>query len=140
MTIHAALADAGTFRPWRVAVRNLMDYRRVRDCGWREVGIWGWLGQDGVVRGVVRLGSTTTREFTAAFFGRWPMTLRQIEVAVVREEVWSAMRPGIIIEMPKRRYQNVRIAVEPQWERLRGGSLHLNSQRQCREEPMPVLI
>ena len=92
-----------------------MDYRRQESRWWRDLGLWGWLGSDGHVRGIVNLGSVLEDEFLRAFGRRWPTTFRTIEVQDVRNEVYLAMRPGIIFDAGPHhsRYQRVRLCIEP---------------------------
>src|SRR3712207_3105188 len=57
VTIASTLAARTNFRSWRVGVRNLVDHKRHDSKWWRDLGLWGWLGSDGLVRGIVSLGS-----------------------------------------------------------------------------------
>ena len=68
-------------------------------------------------------------EFLRAFERRWPTTLRPIKVEMVRNEIYFAMRPGIILDTgPHRsRYQRVRMCIEP--------SGKVSSARALTEEP-----
>jgi hypothetical protein len=54
-------------------------------------------------------------EFLKAFGRRWPTTLRRIEVEDIRNEIYFAMRPGIIFDTGPHhsRYQRVRMCIEP---------------------------
>ncbi len=134
---HAARTN---FRSWRIKVRNLVDYRR-RECRWWwDVGLWCWLGADGCVRGIASLGSITEGEFVGAFGWRWPTALRSIDHQELRNEVYFAMRPGIIAHpKPTGRYQSVRFVVAPRTHRRRpvvasGWTEFPSSQ------PIPVLL
>jgi hypothetical protein len=115
VTFAPDLATQTHFRSWRIQVRNLVDHRRHDSKWWRDLGIWGWLGSDGLARGIVSLGSVLEDEFLRAFERRWPTTLRKIKVQDVRSEIYFAMRPGTIFESGPHhsRYQRVRMCIEP---------------------------
>jgi hypothetical protein len=97
---------------------------------------------DGSVRGIVSLGSVMEDEFIEAFGQRWPTILRAIAVEDVRNEVYFAIRPGLISdpETGEGRYQPVRLAVEP------AGKVSLASARarvpshSWRDDAMPVML
>ena len=129
VTIAPTLAAQTNFQSWRIQVRNLVDHRRQDSKWWRDLGVRGWLGSDGLVRGIVSLGSVLADEFLRAFERRWPTTLKPIEVGTVRNEIYFAMRPGIIFDTGPHhsRYQRVRMCMEP------AGKLRLT--RAATEEP-----
>ncbi len=81
------------------------------------------------MRGIVSLGSVLEDEFLIGFRRRWPITLRRVEVETVRNEIYFAMRPGIIFDTGPHhsRYQRVRMCMEP------AGKLRLT--RAATEEP-----
>ena len=64
------------------------------------------------MRGIVALGSITLEEFSEAF-SRWQPTLRRIAPAEVADEVYAAMRPGIVAALDRGGYQTVRFTVRP---------------------------
>lgn len=115
ITVAPTLAAWTNFRSLRIQVRNLVEYRRQQSRWWRDLGLWGWLGSDGLVRGIGSLGSVLEDEFLKSFGRRWPTTLRRIEVQDVRSETYFAMRPGIILDTGPHhsRYQRVRVCIEP---------------------------
>jgi hypothetical protein len=115
LTFAPTLAARTDLRSWRIQVRNLVDHRRQDSKWWRDLGVWGWLGSDGHVRGIVSLGSVLADEFLRAFERRWPTTLKPIEVGTVRNAIYFAMRPGIIFDTGPHhsRYQQIRICIEP---------------------------
>ncbi len=115
VTIAPTLSAQINFRSWRIQVRNLVDYRRQKSKWWRHLGFWNWLGSDGHVRGIVSLGSVLEDEFLRAFSQRWPTTLKPIDVETVRNEIYFAMRPGIVFDTGPHhsRYQQVRMCIEP---------------------------
>jgi hypothetical protein len=121
MSIQPNVAEIGEFSGWRTAVRNTIDYRRGECRWWRDLGVWGWLGADGSVRGIVSLGSVTEGEFCGVFGRRWPISVRPITPTNLRHVIyWEAMRPSVIVEAgPQQgRYQHIKITIEPQ--RTRG--------------------
>ncbi|MDF2970552.1 MAG: hypothetical protein K0R61_1002 [Microvirga sp.] len=102
----------GEFRCWRVSVRNLIDHQRRSSNWWRGVSMHVWLGQDGRVRGVVALDAIMAEEFEEAF-RRWPPTMRRIAPEELADEVYAAVRPGVIAEANGGGYQKVRFTVRP---------------------------
>jgi hypothetical protein len=89
----------GEFVRWRGRVRNAFEHRRRASSYFKGTGVWLWLQNDGSVRGIVSLGAVTADEFVAAFGRRWPITLKPIDVAAVRDQVYYITRPGIIAEV-----------------------------------------
>src|SRR4051812_15668852 len=86
--IDAKLHTLADFWCWRVEARNLIDHRRRASWWWRDLGLSVWLSKDGLTRGVVSLGAVTVEEFEAAVGRRWPLKLRAIDPATVREEIY----------------------------------------------------
>ena len=118
LTIHADIPGSVEFARWRVAVRNLLQHRRASRW-WNEVGLWCWLSADQNVRGIVSLGPVTETEFLTAFGRRWPTTIRPIEIKAVRQEIYFAIRPGVIRDLERwgARYQPIRVTIEPRRDR-----------------------
>lgn len=116
VTIATSLADATQFSSWRKTARNLIDYRRRSSNWWRDTGMWLWLSRDTSVRGILTLGALTEDEFIAAFDRRWPTTIQPIEVKLLREHIYYAMRPAVVVVTSpgQRRYQPIGAALEPQ--------------------------
>jgi hypothetical protein len=97
-----------------------------------------WLGADGQIRGVVALDAITPEEFEEAF-GRWEPSLRRIEPGGLADDVYAAVRPGVIAQVDGAGYQTVRFTVRPRAVRpvsktpVRRAAHHSI-------EPMPVLM
>ncbi len=128
--------DIGEFDPFRVAVRNLIDFQR-RECRWwRDFRLWGWLSSDGHVRGVAALDALQPDEFVDAFL-RWPMSVRRIGVEEVEAAVVAAVRPGVIASAG-RGYQQVKLVIGPKGV-ARVAAPVISVQRRV-IEPMPVLV
>jgi len=97
-----------------------------------------WLGQDGRVRGIVALGSITPEEFSEAF-ARWEPRLRRIGPEELTDEVYAAMRPGVIAEAACGGYRSVRFRVK---QKARTSRALPVIQRENVPEfaPMPVIL
>ena len=67
------------------------------------------------MRGIVSLGAVTAEEFETAVGRRWPVTLWSVDPVAVREEIYRAIRPGLIadVESGRGRYQPLKFAVWP---------------------------
>ncbi|MPR12027.1 hypothetical protein [Microvirga tunisiensis] len=129
------------FWSWRIEARNVIDYRRRTSRWWRHCGLIVWLGADQKLRGVVFLGAVAPVDFLAAF-SRWPMTLRPISPAVLREAIHGFVKPGMIAAMPtsKARYQSLKLAIWPRRNAIKTRSPVPVQIPQVYIEPMPVLI
>ena len=64
------------------------------------------------MRGILHLDAITSKELTDAF-SRWQPTLRRIGPEEVAEEVYAALRPGVIAKVDGGGYQRVRFTVRP---------------------------
>lgn len=139
--IDAGLHTLPDFGCWRIEARNLIDHKR-RSCRWwRDLGISVWLSKDGRVRGIVSLGAVTAEEFNAAVGRRWPLRLRAIDPATVREEVYRVIRPGMIADfgLGQGRYQPLKFAVWPCAHHSPGAPDHENTAPTW-IEPMPFIV
>jgi hypothetical protein len=139
--IDIAPTSPADFSTWRIEARNVIDYRRRTNRWWRNCGLTVWLGADQRLRGIVFLGPVALVEFLAAF-SRWQTTLRPVDPAVLRETIYSIVRPGMIAAMPtsKARYQSLKLAVWPRREATMTRSPVPVQIPQVYIEPMPVLI
>src|SRR4051812_5461986 len=145
--MHAVEIDANLhtlpdFWCWRVEVRNVIDHRRRACRWWRNLGLSVWLSNDGHVRGIVSLGAVTVEEFEAAVGRRWSVTLRDIDSTAVREEIYRAIRPGVIADfgLAQGRYQPIKLYVGPR--RAAHGTSMLGRVPEADHwvEPMPMLF
>jgi hypothetical protein len=129
------------FWSWRVEVRNLVDYRRRTDRWWRDLALNVWLNQDGVVRGIVALGSVTPDEFLAVF-SRWPTALRPITPSTLREEVYAIVQPSRLAfpALPPRRYQSLKLTIAARRNAPKVASLFNEKAVRRYVEPMPILL
>jgi hypothetical protein len=139
--IDIAPTSPADFLTWRIEARNVIDYRRRTDRWWRNCGLTVWLGADQRLRGIVFLGPVAPVDFLAAF-SRWPTTLRPINPAVLRETIYSIVRPEMIAAMPtsKARHQSLKLAVWPRREAVKTRSLVQEREPAAYIEPMPILI
>jgi hypothetical protein len=139
--IDIALLSPAGFWSWRVEVRNVIDYRRRTNRWWRNCGLNVWLGADQRLRGIVFLGPVAPVDFLAAF-SRWQTTLRPVDPTVLRETIYSIVRPGMIATMPtsEARYQSLKLAVWPRRKAIKTRSLVQERAPTVYIEPMPVLI
>jgi len=140
--IDTALHTFADFSVWRVESRNLIDHRRRACRWWRDLSLAVWLGKDGRVRGTASLGAVTVGEFEVAVGRRWPVTLRAIDPATVREAVYRAIRPGLIADVGsgRGRYQPLKFAV---WPRCSQHSPVLQSRENAVPtwiEPLPLIF
>jgi hypothetical protein len=128
------------FHSWRIEARNLIDYRRRTSRWWCESGLHVWLAHDSRLLGVVTLGSVTAEEFILAFTSRWPTALRPISSDNLRNEIFGAVRPGVITPAGSSRYQSLKLAIWPR-RRVSPTKSSISSATSGRHvEPMPVLI
>jgi hypothetical protein len=131
------------FRTWRVAARNILDHLRRSNWNswWRDCGLHVWLGADGKLRGVAFLGAVTPHEFNSAFGSRWPTALRPISSDNLRNEIFGAVRPGVIVPAESSsRYQALKLAI---WPRRRSPPKKSSISAVISDhhiEPMPILI
>jgi hypothetical protein len=136
------VSSPADFWAWRVEARNSIDYRRRGDRWWRDISLNVWLCADGYVRGVVALGSLTASEVVATFDARWATTLRPIDPAHLRTEIYAAIRPAVIAAQRPScgRYQSLKFAVWPQ--RSLPKKMRLPDPRLPGRyiEPMPILL
>jgi hypothetical protein len=97
-----------------------------------------WLGADGQIRGVVALDAITKTEFNEAF-GRSGPTLRRIGPEEIADEIYAAVRPGVVAEVDGGGYQSVRFTVKP---KVRTSQARRVIRREYRAEiePMPVIV
>jgi hypothetical protein len=118
-----------------------MDHRRRTSKWWRHCGLFVWLGADHKLRGVVFLEAVAPVDFLAAF-SRWPTTLRPVDPTVLRETIYSIVRPGMIAAMPtsKARYQSLKLAIWPRRKAIKTRSLVEERAPTAYIEPIPVLI
>jgi hypothetical protein len=126
------------FHSWRIAARNIIDHRRRQCRWWHGVQMQVWLGADGQVRGVGALGSITPEEFIEAF-SRWQPTLRRIAPEEVTDEVYAAMRPGVIAKVDGGEYLRARFTVRPKIVRCVVRP-PLGLWEVAAVEPMPLLV
>ena len=98
------------FRSWRIAARNIVDHQRRGSRWWRGVSLYVWLDADGRVSGIVALDAITPEEFEEAF-RRWEPMLRRLGPEEVADEVYGALRPGVIAETAGSGYQSVRLSI-----------------------------
>lgn len=139
--IELARSSLADFWSWRVEARNVVDYRRRIDRWWRDLAVSVWLNHDGVMRGIVALGSVTPDEFLAVF-SRWPTTLRSIAPSALRDEVYAIVQPSRLAfpELPPRRYQSLKFTIAPQRHAMRAPSRPEVQVASRYLEPMPVLF
>jgi len=109
---------------------------------WRGLSLSVWLSKDGLVRGIVSLGAVTVEEFQAAVERRWPVTLRAIDPATVREEVYAVIRPGLIADFgsDRGRYQPLKFYLGPKRRAERKRPQTGACEASGWVEPMPVLV
>lgn len=105
------LAD---FRAQRKSIHNLISHQRRRSTWWGTVGLWLWRNGE-LLDGLVELGSVTEDEMATAFRRHGALTLRPIEAAGVRVEIYRAALSPLHLPVgpPSRRYQAVSIAISP---------------------------
>jgi hypothetical protein len=110
--IELAQSSFADFWSWRVEVRNVVDYRRRTDRWWRDLALSVWLNQDGMMRGIVALGSVTPDEFLEVF-SRWPTALRPLTPSTLRDEVYAIVEPSQLAfpVLPPRRYQSLKLTI-----------------------------
>lgn len=102
------------FRSQRKSIHNLLSHQRRRSTWWGTVGLWLWRGEDGL-KGVVELGSVTEDEMATALRRHGAVTLRPIDAAGVRVQIYQAAFSPLHLPVGQRsrRYQAVSIAISP---------------------------
>jgi hypothetical protein len=139
--IELAQSSFADFWTWRIEARNVVDYRRRTDRWWRDFALNVWLNQDGMVRGIVTLGSVTPGEFLAVF-SRWPTTLRPITPSTLRAEVYAIVQPSRLAfpALPPRRYQSLKLKIAAQRNAPETITPLSENAIVRYVEPMPILI
>jgi hypothetical protein len=139
--IDAALPSLAAFWCWRVEVRNWLDHRRRESGYWKSVGLYGWLSQDGWVRGVITLDALAKDEVEAALGNRWRTSLFRIGHSDLRDQLYAAVRPGVIWSFgpDKARYQPRKLAIRPRRKPVLTEP-SLSPRQNNFIEPMPILI
>jgi hypothetical protein len=129
------LAD---FLAFRIAARNLIDYRRRADIWWHEVMLQVWLCQDRV-RGVGSLGSLIESEVLEAFQPRWPTSIRLIQPEMLRSEIGVIIGPDSLTSAEvSGRYQGLKFSV---WPRRSGKKVApIVASTISDAEPMPIVF
>jgi len=91
---------------------------------------------------MVSLGAVTAEEFQAAVGRRWPVTLRAIDPAKLREEVYGVIRPGLIADVGagRGRYQPLKFHVGPMRGAVRKVPEVTATETNRWIEPMPILV
>lgn len=89
------------------------------------------------------LGPVQEDEFLEVLGRRWPTTVRAIPVEEFRNEVYFAVRPGIIWDSKPHlgRYQKIKIAIEP--HRILMSMTNLVATTKilaCEKDAMPVVF
>jgi hypothetical protein len=125
------------FRSWRIAARNIVDHQRRGSRWWRGVSLYVWLDADGRVSGIVALDAITPEEFEEAF-RRWEPMLRRLGPEEVADEVYGALRPGVIAETAGSGYQSVRLSIRATVRARRPASPRMRTAPEIL--PMAVLL
>ena len=100
------------------------------------------MSADGKAHGITSIGAVTEEEFITTFGRRWSTAARPVEITAVREEVYLAIRPGMIADIPveQARYQRS----SWRWNRRRRDIAATGSSQHCplhrRTGAMPVLL
>jgi len=142
ITISAGIDGLDDFKRWRVGVWNIVTYRRQGCRWWRDIHLRLWFCRDGCVRGIVALGSITETEFLSALGERWPITLRRIDGETLLRELYTVVRPDIIMadDLGRARYQPRQMTVRPHRVRSPQRGTTPVFLPDLFTEPMPMLI
>jgi hypothetical protein len=143
----AIAIDAGAFtltefRNWRIELRNIVDYRRRASRWWNTFSLRLWLSRDGCTRGVVNFGSVTEDEVLEVLGVRWSTTLRPVAPEGLRDELYTAVRPDVIMtdEPYHARYQFRQLTIRAQRKRRPLMCRRSTPLPSPYDEPMPLLF
>ncbi len=103
----------------------------------------GLAGFDGQVQEILSLGSVAEAEFPGIPGRRWGTTLQAIEAAEMRDQVYFAIRPGIVpgIEPHHGRYLRVRLSANlPREVSLASARVAVSCRSGGRGDAMPVVL
>jgi hypothetical protein len=142
VTTNARVTDLDGFAKCRVAIWNVIAYRRQISRWWNGVSTRLWQCHDGSIRGVMALGSISEAEILKTIGARWPITLRRIEPDALSHEIWEATRPDMIMadDPDLARYQPRQMTVRPRRTRATSrGSSYVPPPNPF-DEPMPFII
>ena len=143
VTFDTGITTSNEFAKWRVSIRNTVHYRRTYVSNWWDsFSLYLCLSNDGYVRGIVSMGSVTEDELISALGARWPITLHRISRDTLCDELYSTIRPDVILTELHRgsRYQHVKLAIR---ERKRSKRPILPASVRTSEpfyEPMPIIL
>lgn len=104
---------AADFHRLRVSLRNVVDHQRRASRWWRSVGLWVWLGADGLLTGLAAVPQITTIEFQNAFARRWKVSFGEA-IDDLRHHIAMVVAPSRIAKAATARYQHVKFSIWPE--------------------------
>lgn len=134
------LPDPGAdFHRLRVSLRNVVDHQRRASRWWRSVGLWVWLGADGLLTGLVAVPQITTIEFQNAFARRWKVSFGEA-IDDLRHHIAMVVAPSWIATVDSARYQHVKFSIWPARPKMMRAKVVHASGTFPEVAPMPFLL